>query len=83
MEWDSVEEIAKQLNIKTAPVIAEADLKVAIHMVEGGNLFSAISLIEGEAGHKAEGIVARSYPTMLFRRGNPIKWKLKIKDYKR
>ena len=81
LEWDSVEEIAKQLGVKTVPVIAKTDLKAAIYMVECGNLFSAVSLVEGEVGHKAEGIVARAYPTMLFRRGNPIKWKLKVKDY--
>lgn len=28
----------------------------------------------------AEGIVARSYPLMLFRNGSPIMWKLKTKD---
>jgi len=28
-----------------------------------------------------EGIVARSYPLMLFRDGTPIMWKLKVKDY--
>jgi len=81
LEWDSVEEIAKQLGVKTVPVIAKTDLKAAIYMVEGENLFSAVSLVEGEVGHKAEGIVARAYPTMLFRRGTPIKWKLKIKDF--
>ena len=82
LEWDSVEEIAKQLGIKTVPVIAKTGLEEAIYMVECGNLFSLVSFLEGEAGHKAEGIVARAYPTMLFRRGNPIKWKLKVKDYK-
>ena len=82
LEWDSVEEIAKQLGVKTVPVIAKTDLKAAIYMVECGNLFSAVSLVEGEVGHKAEGIVARAYPMMLFRNGIPIKWKLKGKDYK-
>lgn len=82
LEWDSVEEIAKQLGIKTVPVIAKTGLEEAIYMVECGDLFSLVSFLEGEAGHKAEGIVARAYPTMLFRRGNPIKWKLKVKDYK-
>lgn len=82
LEWDSVEEIAKQLGIKTVPVIARTGLEEAIYMVKCSNLFSLVSFLEGEAGHKAEGIVARAYPTMLFRRGNPIKWKLKVKDYK-
>jgi len=81
LEWDAIEEIAKQFGIKTAPVIAKTDLESAIHMVKCGNLFSAISLVEGEAGHKAEGIVARAYPMMLFRNKLPIKWKLKVKDF--
>ena len=29
----------------------------------------------------AEGIVARSYPLVLFRNRNPVVWKLKKKDF--
>ena len=34
-------------------------------------------------GLQAEGIVADSYPLMLFRNGNPMKFKLKSNDYKK
>jgi len=81
LEWDSVEDIGNQLGIKTAPVIMETDIETAIELVRNKTL-SEVAMEEGIAGHIAEGIVARAYPTMLFRRGNPIKWKLKVSDYK-
>ena len=82
LEWDSVEEIAKQLGIKTAPFLFEkADVDTAIKLVRRGTL-SEVATEEGIEGHKAEGIVARAYPMMLFRNGIPIKWKLKVSDYK-
>jgi ATP-dependent RNA circularization protein (DNA/RNA ligase family) len=81
LKWETIEEIAIKIGIKTVPVIAKADLRTAIHMVKSGNFFSAVSLTEGEAGHKAEGIVARSYPLMLFRNKLPIKFKLKVRDF--
>ena len=87
LEWDSIEEIAKKLEIKIVPVInkrcngnMETDLETAIKLVKNEHL-SDVAMQEGTYGHIAEGIVARAYPTMLFRRGNPIKWKLKVKDY--
>jgi len=82
LEWDSIVETAEKLNIKTVPLlgIAPMNTKEAINFVKG-IMFSEVANEEGIAGHKAEGIVARAYPTMLFRRGNPIKWKLKLKDF--
>ena len=80
LEWDSVEEIAEKLGIKTAPVIDETDIKTAIAIVKS-NYWSEVAMEEG-IKYLAEGIVARAYPMMLFRNGIPIKWKLKVKDYK-
>ena len=82
MEWDSVEEIAKKLKIKTVPVFKgmNMDIKEAVDFVKS-NYPSMLANEEGIAGHKAEGIVARAYPMMLFRNRIPIKWKLKVKDY--
>ena len=82
LEWDSVVETAEKLNIKTVPLlgVAPMDIKEAVSLVKD-NFLSEVANEEGITGHKAEGIVARAYPTMLFRRGNTIKWKLKVKDY--
>ena len=81
LEWDSIKEIANKLEVKTVPVIMETDMETAIDLVKS-NFLSEVAMEEGIYGHKAEGIVARTYPTMLFRNGEPIRWKLKIKDYK-
>ena len=83
LEWDSVVEIAEKLGIKTVPLLGVAPMNIKEAIVFLGRfLFSEVANEEGIAGHKAEGIVARAYPTMLFRNGIPIKWKLKVKDYK-
>ena len=89
LEWDSVIEIAERLGIKTVPTAGLTTIKDAISLVKRGNkelndhrLYSGVARDENKIGILAEGIVARAYPTMLFRRGNPIKWKLKVKDYK-
>lgn len=85
LEWDSVEDIAKQLGIKTAPTAGLMTIKEAIGLVENKDylfLHSRVAFDENKKEILAEGIVARAYPMMLFRRGNPIKWKLKVKDYK-
>ena len=88
LEWDSVVEIAEQLGIKTVPTAGLTTIKDAISLVKPRNkelsdcrLYSGVALTENNKVILSEGIVARAYPTMLFRRGNPIKWKLKIKDY--
>lgn len=81
LEWDSVEEIAGQLAIGTVPTFGIRDIKSAVNIVKNGSM----SMVAEEENGKFvpfEGIVARAYPTVLFRRGNPIKWKLKVKDYK-
>ena len=82
LEWDSVEDIGNQLGIKTAPVIMETDIETAVELVKSRQMKSEVALEENVMYTPAEGIVARAYPTMLFRRGNPIKWKLKVSDYK-
>ena len=81
LEWDTVEDIGNQLGIKTAPVIMETDIETAVELIKSRQMKSEVALEENVMYTPAEGIVARAYPTMLFRRGSPIKWKLKIKDY--
>jgi len=88
LEWDNVMEIAKQLNIETAPTLpvfcsktATMNITEAVSIVKRKVLQSEVARKENNMEILAEGIVARAYPTMLFRNGIPIKWKLKIKDY--
>lgn len=83
LAWDSIVEIAQKLHIKTVPLlgVASMNIKEAINFVKG-IFFSEVANEEGIAGHKAEGIVATSYPLVLFRNRNPIKFKLKVKDFK-
>lgn len=81
LEWDSIEEMAGKLAIGTVPTYGMRDIKSAVNIVKNVSM----SMVAEEENGKFipfEGIVARAYPTMLFRRGNPIKWKLKVKDFK-
>ena len=82
LEWGGIEETANKLGIKTAPTAGLMNIEDATTLVNGKNkLYSRIALDENKTEVLVEGIVARTDPTMLFRRGKPIKWKLKIKDY--
>ncbi len=88
LEWESIEEVAEKLGIKTAPVAGIMNIKYAVGLVKWNRelsdcrLYSRVALDEAKKEILAEGIVARAYPTVLFRNGIPIKWKLKVKDYK-
>jgi len=83
LEWDSIEEIAGKLAIRTVPMVGIREIENAVDLIRGDNrLYSSIAEEENGKTILVEGIVARAYPTMLFRNGIPIKWKLKIKDYK-
>ena len=78
LERENVADIANKLGIKYVPELGVMDLQTAIGLVK--NKFpSAIS--ESPMTLIMEGIVARSHPLMLFRDGNPICFKLKIRDY--
>jgi ATP-dependent RNA circularization protein (DNA/RNA ligase family) len=83
LEWDKVCEIAEMMGVKTAPVIGEYCLDDAINLISTTDelLQSGVAYEESKKEKKIEGIVARAYPTMLFRSGIPIKWKLKYSDY--
>lgn len=78
LERENVEDIAKKMHIQAVPVIANGSLKDGIDMVKSkrNSLITAKTKI-------FEGIVATSDPLMLFRDGTPIKWKLKVKDYRK
>lgn len=78
LEWDSIVDIAKSLDIRTVPKYGIMGIKQAIDYI--GN-FSLVAQQEKEVDVIAEGIVARSHPLVLFRNGNPVVWKLKVKDF--
>ena len=73
---DSMEDIAIKLDIKCVPLLGLMSVDEAVKCVKSKPK-SRIS----EEPKVAEGIVACAFPTMLFRNGNPIVWKLKVKDY--
>lgn len=83
LNWESVQEIAINLNIKTAPCLGhfldylptcKAEL---LDIVD----FSEVAYTEGKHQVQAEGIVARTDPLLFDRRGNRVMWKLKFKDF--
>ena len=80
LEWDSVEETAGKLAIGTVPTLGIRDIESAVNIVKNISM-SVVAEEENGKFIPFEGIVARAYPTMLFRRGNPIKCKLKVKDF--
>ncbi|RLC38707.1 MAG: hypothetical protein DRH33_04105 [Candidatus Nealsonbacteria bacterium] len=84
LEWDNIKDIASKLNIKTVPDLGIMTLGEAIELVasEDKPLMSIVAKEENNIlDFIAEGIVATACPMVLFRRGNPVKWKLKRKDF--
>ena len=80
-EWwmlrDSIEDIASKLNIKCVELIGTMSIDEAVEYVK-----NKPDSILSENKKEMEGIVARSYPLMMFRNGDPIMWKLKARDYR-
>ncbi len=76
LERDSVNDIADKLSIKSVPELGIMDYESAIRIVQ-----SRPNSLIAEDAKVIEGIVARSYPLMLFRDGTPIMWKLKVRDF--
>jgi len=59
------------------PLVGTMEINEAVEYVQS----KPNSLIANEP-KIMEGIVARSTPLLLFRDGNPLMWKLKVRDYK-
>lgn len=76
LEREKVDEIAKKLELDTVPDLGIMTTQEAIDFAK-----SATKSKIAQQELIAEGIVARSHPLMLFRNGEPIFWKLKVKDY--
>lgn len=71
-----VENIAIQLGIDYVPPLGYHTIPEIINLIKSNpksNLANEDIIIEG--------IVARSLPLVLFRNGNPLMFKLKVKDY--
>ncbi len=76
LKRDGVEDISAYFNVRSVPDLGIMDKEEIIKYVKS-KMYSQISKEE----LIMEGIVARSYPLMLFRDKKPIMFKLKIKDY--
>jgi len=76
LEYTNVSEIAEKFKIECVPMLGIGAIELGIHLVKNKSL----SLISKQK-RVFEGVVATSYPIMLFRDGEPIKWKLKVKDF--
>jgi len=74
---ENVKDVAEQLNLPSVPELGIMTMEEAIELVKGKRM-SSVSQEE----LVAEGIVVRSHPLMLFRNGDPIMWKLKVRDYR-
>lgn len=72
-----LERLSYDLDIKLVPSLNIRDIESALEYVRYG-----FGSLVSEQPCYAEGIVARSWPLMLFRDGTPIMWKLKSKDFK-
>jgi len=81
LNWPDVEDVAEKLGILTVPVLArDVDLFQALNLTIG-DWPSATAREDGGTGCIAEGIVARTDPLLLTRRGRRLMFKLKGKDF--
>jgi ATP-dependent RNA circularization protein (DNA/RNA ligase family) len=73
---ENVANIAEALDIPMVPSIGIFKKHAIIEFVKSSpKSFCSVTL------QVMEGVVCRPYPLMLFRRGDPIVWKLKCKDF--
>lgn len=79
LEQENVQDVAGKLGVKFAPVVSGGcDLQDAIELAKMKH--SYLAMTHDKSG-PTEGIVARSKPLLLDRRGNRVMWKLKVKDF--
>ncbi len=74
---DSIEDISSEIGIDCVPLIGTMDIDEVVKYVQS----KPNSLITKKT-KTMEGIIARSHPLLLFRNGDPLMWKLKVRDYK-
>lgn len=92
LKQDTVTEIAKDFMIERVPILGIwtkeraqdfVDPRKGIYIDEFKSVVYTPPSIIAKEPKEMEGIMCRSEPLMLFRNGNPIQFKLKVKDYKR
>ncbi|MFW6130107.1 MAG: RNA ligase family protein [Atribacterota bacterium] len=83
LERENVEDIANKLDIDIVPEMGIMTEEEIISLVKntGYKLKGFKSRISKDKTLDAEGIVARSYPLVLFKNGDPLMWKLKQEDF--
>jgi hypothetical protein len=80
LEWKDVEKVAAKLEVSTVPCLAGRSTQVIVNDVRAG-FPSHVPPEEGGKGRPVEGVVARTIPLLLNRRGQRVMWKLKTKDF--
>ncbi len=78
LKAQDVQEIAEKLDIDCVPEIGLMCEEEIVRFVK-----SKPQSILAQQEKVMEGVVCRSEPLMLFRNGNPLMFKLKIKDYEK
>ena len=76
LDFNDVADIATKLGIQSVPDFGIGTMDVGIEIVK-----SAPNSMIAKQPKVIEGIVARSYPLVLFRDGDPLMFKLKVRDY--
>jgi hypothetical protein len=76
LERLAVEDIAKKLEIPFAPELGFMQEHEIVEFVKSNPLSQCSSIPQ-----RMEGIIARSFPLMLFRNGDPVMFKLKCRDF--
>jgi hypothetical protein len=85
LEPEAVADVARKLNVLTVPDLGMIDYLPhtageLTHILNGGH--SVVSATEGgNSSYTGEGIVARTVPLLLTRRGERVIWKLKFRDF--
>ena len=91
LERRNLEDVAKKLGIKCVPLLGVIDFLPSsveeIRQIFIDHRDRMVVVEDGgqvEFASEGEGVVAASYPKLLFdRKGERLMWKLKIKDFKR
>ncbi len=84
LEQDDVTDITQKIGIDRAPELGIMTEDEIVKLVKNGYMNKEFkSKISKDKTLDAEGIVARSYPLVLFKNGDPLMWKLKQGDFKK
>lgn len=77
LERSAVTQIGATLQTDTAPSIGIMEEGEIVEYVKGRPASKFAKVIP----HHSEGVVCRAHPLVLFRNGQPLMWKLKVKDF--